>query len=1308
MIRRAADALRGLPAAALVLVAVAVAAVARSTDGRYVGDNRFDQYWAPGWRLLRETSLWDGTRGMGRVGEEIWPLTAPLALLRALGLSPVAAQQVWHATVLALAGIGVVVLLRTLQPKVGATHVVAGLAYALSPYAITFLVPTNLFWSYAIAPWLLAVARLGLGGRSGPAGPRPAQPAEARPARRLGLAPTSTASEAAAGRAHPSVAISRIDRPWRWAAAWALLVASGGDTDPPSLLLAALWVVPLALVAVLVERTASWRDVAGWLARAGLLTLWVDLAALVKVVLGSGPLAQRLLTTEGVAEVNQTSSWSESWRGLGYWVTYFGTPGRDGDVPGAVAWFETLPGALLAFVVPVAALVALWRLRWRLRVLWGGLAVVALAIMVGSNPSALGGRSPLGRLLLDAYDAVPSLASFRTTYKAGSGLLVAVAVLAATGASAWGAALARRDARLRQVPLAGLAVVVVATAVPLWQGELYADDRQVEAIAPHWVEAAEWIEAQPGDARVLVLPGSTQTAYRWGWVGDDVLDTLFRRHPNVVPTNFPVSTPLTADIVDAIARRLDEGRLSASALAAVARRLGVGWVIVRNDLDWERLRVPRPDDLAPLRGTDDLPLAETFGAPGIDTTAPDDDSRIAGREASLPPLEVYEVPGVDGRQRLARAADAPLLVEGGGDAWPILAALGMLDGDRPTAFAGSRSDSSLGGLLADGSPLVVTDTNRRRLTLIRGPGPVSSEVLPAGGDPGPVAPADLFERDGTQTVATYGDATAIEASGATGLGGFTPWFRPAGAFDRDPATSWRTGGQRDPLGDAVTATLAEERLVTRVAVTPVRPDGRLRRVTAVDVELGDRTERVELDATGAGEAVFEKGVPTDEVTVRIAAVEGTGNAAVGLSEVVIEAAGASRPLDTQERIALPTRAVTSPGAADAPVAYVLTRSGVEQVVEDARFEEERTLRRTLEVAGSRSLSVSGAVAGGRDLPDEAVDALVGGEIGAWGTSRPALPSEGRGGLAVDGDPATGWVGRAGRGEQLTVRFPAQDVATVTVRVGGGASDVPLDEVLVSAGSADPVPVALAPEEGCATGCARVGTATLDAGAVEQLVVRIPIDDPGSRRVRILEVDVDGADGPLPRASEAPGSSSACGRGVVAVDGTDVPLRLAGPAGADALDGAAVAVEGCSPLALDEGSHTVDAVAGARVDTLVLSSDGALPGPSSSSSSSGRAVTRGPGRLDVALEGDDEAIVLSGQSYDPGWRATVDGRSLGAPVEIDGQSGWVVPAGADRRVSLRFAPQGTYRAALFVSALGVGVCLLLLLRPVRRVREDDDR
>lgn len=1266
------DRVRGLPAAAALLAAVAAATVVRSSSGRYVGDNRFDQYWAPGWRLLRELSLWDSSRGMGRVGEELWPLTLPLALLRGLGLSPIAAQQLWHVIVLTLAGLGVVVLLRTFQATVGATHVVAALAYVLSPYAATFLLPTNLFWSFVLTPWLLAVALQGLRGA----------------------------------------------RPWRCAGVWALLVASGGDTDLPGLALSALWVVPLTAYCVLVERSCSWRRALGWLAGAVGLAAWVDAAVLVKVRLGSAPLAQRLLTTEGVAQVNLTSSWSESWRGLGYWLSYFGT----GDDLGGRTWYETVPGVLLTFVVPTVALVAAWRSRWRLRLLWTGMAVVAVAIMVGSNPVPT--RSPLGQALLGAYDAAPSLASFRTTYKAGSGLVVAVAVLAATGASAWGATLARRHPRLRSLPLTALATAVVATAVPVWSGHLYNEDDQTSGIAPHWVEAARWIERQPGDARVLVLPGSTQTAYRWGWVGDDILDSLLRRHPNVVPTNFPVSTPLTADIIDAVGRRLEEGRLDAGELRAVARRLGVGWVLLRNDLDWQRLRVPRPEALAALRNSADLPLARTFGTPGTDTTDGDDDSAVAGREAELAPIEVLRVPGVDGRQRLARSDATPLVVDGGGDAWPVLARLGLLDGDRALRFAGQADDAELQAALERGAPLVVTDTNRRRLTLIRGPGPTSSEVLSPTADPGPVAPADLFGRKGTQTVASYGEAAEIEATGGgdEDLGGLAPWYRPANAFDGDLATSWRTGGQRDPRDDLIRVTFTAPQPMASIVLTPLRSDAGLRRVTEVDVDTGAGPQRVAVRAGGPTRVALRRPVTARHLEVRIVAVGGRGDGPVGFSEISVG------DVDTGERLDLPDHVTATQdtglrrAAVAAPRAYVLTRSTRALELDGVRIDEERTLRRRFALEGPRTLLVHGEVAGGRDLPDRAVDALLGGPVGAWGSSRPAPPSEGRGGLAVDGDPGTGWVGTAARGERLTVRFPIQPVTAVRVRLGAGPDDVPLDHLFLTAGrSPARSRLELAPEPECSEPpCDLVGEVTVPLGAVGQVALTVDADVPGGRRVRILEVEVLGPSaapraGPVAPGAGSPGdgapdaANDECGQGPLRIDDTEVAVRLDADAGDDVdrlLDAPTVDFVGCRPVALEPGTHEVTSGAPARLDVVVLATTGALDTPEATPVE-GRAETRGPAQMDVRLTGEAPAVVVTGQSYDAGWRAELDGRDLGAPFEADGQSAWRVPAGADRRVRLTFAPQRTYRAALIMSLLGAVTCGALIVASPRRPRRRVD-
>ncbi len=94
----------------------------------------------------------------------------------------------------------------------------------------------------------------------------------------------------------------------------------------------------------------------------------------------------------------------------------------------------------------------------------------------------------------------------------------------------------------------------------------------------------------------------------------------------------------------------------------------------------------------------------------------------------------------------------------------------------------------------------MTDTNRRRFTPIRGPGPTSSETLSAG-QVLTQAPQDLFAKPGTQSVAYFPDATSISASGSgSDLTGFNSSLRAANAFDGLTSTAWRDGGFEDPVG----------------------------------------------------------------------------------------------------------------------------------------------------------------------------------------------------------------------------------------------------------------------------------------------------------------------------------------------------------------------------------------------------------------------------------------------------------------------------------------------------------------------------
>ena len=72
------------------------------------------------------------------------------------------------------------------------------------------------------------------------------------------------------------------------------------------------------------------------------------------------------------------------------------------------------------------------------------------------------------------------------------------------------------------------------------------------------------------------------------------------------------------------------------------------------------------------------------------------------------------------------------------------------------------------------------------------------------------------------------------------------------------------------------------------------------------------------------------------------------------------------------------------------------------------------------------------------------------------------------------------------------------------------------------------------------------------------------------------------------------------------------------------------------------------------------------------------------------------MVLTGQSYDVRWVATVDGESLGPAGLYDGQSGWELPAGTDLDVVIELRPARRYRVASWISVIGVVTCLVLVV------------
>jgi arabinofuranan 3-O-arabinosyltransferase len=184
--------------------------------------------------------------------------------------------------------------------------------------------------------------------------------------------------------------------------------------------------------------------------------------------------------------------------------------------------------------------------------------------------------------------------------------------------------------------------------------------------------------------------------------------------------------------------------------------------------------------------------------------------------------------------------------------------------------------------------------------------------------------------------------------------------------------------------------------------------------------------------------------------------------------------------------------------------------------------------------------------------------------------------------------------------------------------------------------------------------------------------------------------------------------SRCGDVGLTVAGHAVPLRVIGTiAQLDA--GQPLVAQSCSgPAVMPGGIQYVNAVPGSfSVDLLRLRS--AAPAPLPAPSSDGQVLAAGSiGRYSV--DGVQVALqrptwLVLGESFDSGWQASCDGRSLGSPQVIDGYAnGWLAPAGC-RRVSFLFAPQqGVNRSYVISSVVIVLLALLLIfVRPPRGQR-----
>jgi acetyl esterase/lipase len=166
-------------------------------------------------------------------------------------------------------------------------------------------------------------------------------------------------------------------------------------------------------------------------------------------------------------------------------------------------------------------------------------------------------------------------------------------------------------------------------------------------------------------------------------------------------------------------RRLQEGTYESQVTAPVMRYLGVGDIVVRNDLQTDRYNLVRPrqvwrDFAAPQSG---LGTPSTFGSkiPGAAVYPQVDEQALAfpANEGDPPPVAVVPVTRPGSLVR-AQSTEGTVLLAGDGDGLIDATASGLVDGSQVVRYSASMTPAQIRAAVRAGATIVVTDTNRKR------------------------------------------------------------------------------------------------------------------------------------------------------------------------------------------------------------------------------------------------------------------------------------------------------------------------------------------------------------------------------------------------------------------------------------------------------------------------------------------------------------------------------------------------------------------------------------------------------------------
>jgi arabinofuranan 3-O-arabinosyltransferase len=1196
-----------LGAALLLVCAVAWSVPA----GRVSEDTKNDLYVDP-WRFLgRAAHLWDPQVTWGVLQNQGYGYLFPMGpFLGVLGeVVPVwVAQRLWWSVILAVGLLTAHALLGALGVASPTARVLASLAYTLSPRVLSTI-----------------------GGLSSEALPVLLVPAI--------LLPVVLANRGRIG-------------PRRAAALSALAVLGCGGVNATATILAA---VPTGLW--LVTRREWWRNPLTWW-WTGLVTaasVWW-LAPLVLLGRWSPPFLDWI---ERAADVVREIDLLDVTRGTTHWLGFVVTSGGEWWPAG----YAVATGPLLVVVTALVAGLSLSGLALRgLPERRFVLVTLALGVVLLGVPHIGPVSSPLAPLAQAMLDG--PLVAFRNIHKADPLVRLPLAVGLAHALDRGLGALAGRPLRVRlPAAAAGITVVLIA-ASPGLSGAI-APRGTFTDMARQWREAGAWLSEREHLGRALVVPAASFGEYEWGRTIDEPIRPLSRA-VYAVRDAVPLTPAGTIRVLDAVEQRLQTGRDVGGAVA-VLRRLGVRFLVLRNDLDTASAGQPSVTYArSAVRSTPDVDLAKGFGLTRIDSSG----ERVF-------PVEVYDI-GSAAPLAVTQPVSDTVAVSGGPE--DLLAVsdagvdgLAVLDGHRvPGVDPGRR---------------VVTDGYRARerwFGATRGRDTSSTLAADQLAGTRDYRPWDDLSRHAV--TAFTGGVAGVSASSSLAttytLAGLRPADRPASVLDGDPTTAWVV--QYDPH-PTVEIHLDGPRSVSSVRVDVLGDRDRYAGL-GVPTRLEARTDtgsvRVDVPPSGRVDIPLPGGV-TRTLAVEVMETDDGDPAGVvtGLVAVDLDGIRATEfvvgPHDRADR----ADAVVLTGGLPGSDGCVQPEEAVVCYLEGGRDAEAgAVLARRVTATGEGPVVASGTLDVSRWAADPPGLAVPGVAVTASSSRTASLAGRPEG--VVDGDDRTAWSPApddASPTLTLTLDEPAdlRDV-TVTARRGWMARHRPFVEVRLD----DREEVVRASADG------RLAVGGRDIRTVSIRVLPIVGGSRGApAALEVEEIRLTGAE--LPRPQER--LSRPCGAGPeLTVDAIRVPTRVDGPRSALWGEGD-LTWRACGAVTWGAGtSHEIELRGdpSLRPASVVLTP---APATVATPAASLDVLARTPALLTgTVAEGPQRLLALS-MNHNDGWEASLEGRTL-RPIVVDGfRQGFVVPDGASGALEVRFAPDRPYRWAL-----GVGLALALLV------------